>query len=86
MTDTKIYVIHVYTSSSDAEWFPWLKEQLESSNVKVCIPDMPDSDDPYLEPWLKHLRKVAVDIDENLLISLYFSAFNFFVNVINYFR
>ena len=67
MKSTNIYVIHGYTSSSQAEWFPWLKEQFEDSPVKIDIPNMPHSEDPYLEPWLKHLRKNVLDIDENTI-------------------
>jgi len=28
---------------------------------------MPDSGDPHFEPWLKHLRKNVLDIDENTI-------------------
>lgn len=67
MEDIHIYVIHGYTSSSKSEWFPWLKEQFKEKNIKVYIPDMPDSDDPHLEPWLEHLRKNIVTVDENTI-------------------
>ncbi|OOM80225.1 alpha/beta fold hydrolase [Clostridium sp. BL-8] len=67
MKVTNIYVIHGYTSSSEAEWFPWLKEQLKNSPVKIYIPNMPDSQDPHLESWLKHLRKNILDINENTI-------------------
>ncbi|QXE18516.1 alpha/beta hydrolase [Clostridium sp. 001] len=67
MKSTNIYVIHGYTSSNQAEWFPWLKEQFKNSPVKIHIPNMPDSDNPHLEPWLKHLRKNVLDIDENTI-------------------
>ncbi|MBU3153649.1 alpha/beta hydrolase [Clostridium estertheticum] len=67
MKSTNIYAIHGYTSSSHAEWFPWLKEQFKNSPVKMDIPNMPDSGDPHLETWLKHLRKNVLDIDENTI-------------------
>lgn len=67
MKNTHIYVIHGYTSSSKSEWFPWLKEQFKYSNVKLYIPNMPDSDDPHLEPWLNHLRKNILNMDENTI-------------------
>ncbi|MBX4268652.1 RBBP9/YdeN family alpha/beta hydrolase [Clostridium estertheticum] len=67
MKITNIYAIHGYTSSSQAEWFPWLKEHFKNSPVKIDIPNMPDSGDPHLEPWLKHLRKNVLDIDENTI-------------------
>lgn len=67
MKSTNIYVIHGYTSSNQAEWFPWLKEQFKNSPVKIDIPNMPDSADPHLEYWLEHLRKNILDIDENTI-------------------
>ncbi|NOW04677.1 RBBP9/YdeN family alpha/beta hydrolase [Clostridium beijerinckii] len=68
MKSTNIYVIHGYTSSSKSEWFPWLKEQFKDSSIKVSVPDMPDSGDPHLEPWLNHLHKCIMDIDENTIL------------------
>lgn len=67
MKNTNIYVVHGYTSSSQSEWFPWLKEQVKNIQVKIDIPDMPDSKNPHLEIWLNHLRKNALDIDENTI-------------------
>lgn len=67
MKNTNIYVIHGYTSSSKSEWFPWLKEQFKNSNVNIYIPNMPNSDDPHLEPWIKHLRKNILNVDENTI-------------------
>lgn len=67
MKSNNIYVIHGYTSSNQAEWFPWLKEQFKNSNVKIDIPNMPDSENPHLEPWIKHLRKNILHIDENTI-------------------
>jgi len=31
MKSTNIYAIHGYTSSNQADWFPWLKEQFKNS-------------------------------------------------------
>ncbi|MZK52199.1 RBBP9/YdeN family alpha/beta hydrolase [Clostridium beijerinckii] len=68
MKSTNIYVVHGYTSSSKSEWFPWLKEQFKDSSIKVNVPDIPDSGDPHLEAWLKHLHKCIMDIDENTIL------------------
>ncbi|AGX44425.1 RBBP9/YdeN family alpha/beta hydrolase [Clostridium saccharobutylicum] len=67
MKNTNIYVIHGYTSSSEGEWFPWLKEQFKDGLTTTYIPNMPNSDNPYLEPWLNHLRQSIPDIDENTI-------------------
>lgn len=67
MKSNNIYVIHGYTSSSQSEWFPWLKKQFKNSPVKIDILNMPDSGDPHLEAWLNHLRKNVLNIDENTI-------------------
>lgn len=67
MKSTNIYVIHGYTSSNQSEWFPWLKEQFKNSDIKIYIPNMPDSCNPHLEPWFKHLSKNVLNIDENTI-------------------
>lgn len=67
MKNTNIYVIHGYTSSNQAEWFPWLEEQFINSHVKMIIPNMPDSDHPSLESWIQHLHETILDIDENTI-------------------
>lgn len=67
MKNNNIYVVHGYTSSSQSEWFPWLKEEISNRHVKIHIPNMPDSNNPHLESWLSHLRKNALDINENTI-------------------
>lgn len=64
----KIYVVHGYTASSHANWFPWLKERLENDQTKVLIPDLPDSKDPYLTSWLEALSKSFHEMDENTIV------------------
>lgn len=41
-----IYIIHGFTASSQANWFPWIKKQLELKGSDVFIPDMPNSNNP----------------------------------------
>lgn len=63
----KVYIIHGYTASSRDNWFPWLKNQLESEGIETYIPDMPFSDNPQLELWLQCMRKNTDVIDENTI-------------------
>lgn len=51
-----IYVIHGYTANSKSNWFPYLKENLKTENVKVHIFDMPNSTHPLFKEWLSHLE------------------------------
>lgn len=58
-----VYIVHGFTASSRSNWFPWLKEHLEKEGVRAVIPDMPDTMDPHLEPWLSTLRSCATQMD-----------------------
>jgi len=67
MKTPRVYIIHGYTASSRANWFPWLKNQLEFNGIETHIPDMPFSDYPQLDLWLKCMREKAAVIDENTI-------------------
>ncbi|MEA4971854.1 putative hydrolase YdeN [bioreactor metagenome] len=70
LTEKNIYIVHGYTASSKANWFPWIKEQLEAKGIKTYIPDMPDSQNPYYDNWLAHLSETITDInDETIFIG-----------------
>ncbi|MDR0465252.1 MAG: alpha/beta hydrolase [Treponema sp.] len=65
MKDIIVYIVHGYTSSSDAEWFPWLKSKLSRIGVNVIVLDMPNSNAPIASEWIGHLSKNVKAIDEN---------------------
>jgi len=67
MRTNNIYIIHGYTASSKSNWFPWIKEQLETKGIKTYIPNLPNSHNPYLSEWIQYLTETASDIDENTI-------------------
>lgn len=68
MKKINIYAVHGYTSSNDTEWFPWLKEQFNNTSVNVCIPKMPDSNNPCFEEWIGKLKSTITNMDENTIL------------------
>lgn len=68
MSKTKIYVIHGYTASPSANWFPSLKEALESKTVEVIIPEMPNPHHPRYAEWMDHLEATIEGPDENTVL------------------
>jgi len=34
----KVCIVHGYTANCDAQWFPWMKAQLETQGVSVVVP------------------------------------------------
>lgn len=64
----RVVVIHGYTASSQANWFPHFKDELKSDNIDVIIPDMPDSCKPQCNEWLKHIDNTIGEPDENTIL------------------
>lgn len=51
-----ILLIHGLEGTSEENWFPWFKKEMEASGYKVLIPDLPNSAMPVLEEWLSALN------------------------------
>lgn len=64
----RIIIIHGWEASPQANWFPWLKENLEKIDCEVTVPAMPNADSPVMAEWLAKLKEVAVSPDENLYL------------------
>ncbi len=55
-------IIHGSFGSSEGNWFPWLKEQLEKDNKKVLVPQMPVGiDKQNFDSWSEVLNKIDVN-------------------------
>ncbi len=67
MNNSSIYLIHGFTASSRSNWFPWLREELHKKAIEITIPDMPDTNDPHLLPWIDKIDDVAKVVDENTI-------------------
>lgn len=59
-----IYVVHGYTANSKANWYPDLKNHLESESIVVHIFDMPSPHAPVEKEWLDLLEAKITNFDE----------------------
>ncbi|WP_304509915.1 RBBP9/YdeN family alpha/beta hydrolase [Anaerotignum sp.] len=67
MNTTPAYFIHGFTASSKANWFPWLKNELQNNGIQLIVPDMPNTNDPHLLPWLQKIEDVAKELNDNTI-------------------
>lgn len=67
MNATPVYLIHGFTASSKANWFPWLKSEMENIELTLIVPNMPNTNDPHLLPWLQKMEEVAEEINNNTI-------------------
>ncbi len=55
----RVILVHRWSGSSSDDWRPWLKKELEKRDYKVLVPEMPDTDVPVIEKWVRHLSEVV---------------------------
>lgn len=55
----KIYIVHRWEGSSQDDWRPWLKIELEKRGNEVVVLDMPDTEVPVIEKWVGKLSEVV---------------------------
>jgi hypothetical protein len=61
----KVYLVHGWGGSATSEaWFGWLKEKLKEENIMVDALEMPESDYPRIETWVKYLDNTVKDLGE----------------------
>ncbi len=54
----KVYIIHGWGGHSSSEpWFDWLRKELSKKNFEVIIFDMPNTDEPKIEEWVRYLEE-----------------------------
>jgi len=55
----RVFLIHRWSGGPEDDWRPWLKTELEKQEYEVHVPQMPDTEWPVIEKWVKHLEKIV---------------------------
>lgn len=63
-----IVIVHGYTASSQANWFPWLKEELEQRGHTVTVLDMPNPQAPVPDQWDAYLKRAVPECNERTFL------------------
>lgn len=51
--DKKVIFVHGYTASSQADWYPNIRPELDKLGVDYSIPDLPGGEHPKSKDWLE---------------------------------
>lgn len=61
----RVFIIHGWEGYPEEGWFPWLKHELENRGFDVQVPAMPNTDEPKIEVWVPHLKKLVGKTDKD---------------------
>jgi hypothetical protein len=64
----KILFIHGYTASSQADFYPFLSQELDKRGIDYVIPDLPGGDKPHTKIWLKTIHEALQENTKPLII------------------
>jgi predicted alpha/beta hydrolase family esterase len=56
---SRIFLIHGWTGSPTNDFFPWAKENLQKAGYEVFVPELPDSAQPRIGPWVEKIKKTV---------------------------
>ncbi len=48
-----------------ADWLPWLKEEMRGLGISVTVPRMPHTDTPSIDDWVPYLSRVVGSTDDD---------------------
>lgn len=68
MSPVKVFIIHGYTASPQANWFPWLATRLEEQRVQVTVLAMPDPHTPAPAAWDAYLAQRIGEADGSTIL------------------
>jgi hypothetical protein len=64
----KVIIVHRWEGSAEADWYPWLKNELEKKGYKVNVLEMPNPETPVIEEWVGYLKDSIGEVDENTVL------------------
>lgn len=63
-----IVILHGTGGSPEGNWFPWLKQEMETAGHNVYVPRLPTPENQSVENWCKALDEQAPRFGENTIL------------------
>ena len=64
----KAIIVHGWGFNPKMNRYPWLKKELENKNYNVHIPEMPDTEEPKINEWTSHLKKIIGKLNKETIL------------------
>jgi len=77
-----VYIIHGSYGSSKANWFPWMKQELEKINCRVIVPDFPTPENQNINSWLEVFFKYQGELNNNSILIGHSIGAAFVLNIL----
>lgn len=61
----RVFIVHGWGKNPSGDWYPWLKERLESKGFSVEVPEMPNTDEPSIDEWVPFLAEKVKNPDSD---------------------
>ena len=61
----RLIIVHGWGGSPANDWIGWAAEAFREKGYEVIAPEMPDTDNPVIEKWVRHLSAVTGMVDKN---------------------
>ena len=79
---TDVLIVHGVDGCPEENWFPWLKEELESLGCNVIVPQFPTPEDQTLDNWMKILDKYRSRFNGDSILVGHSLGVSFLLNVL----
>jgi hypothetical protein len=63
-----VFIIHGTGGNPKANWFPWLKDELQKLGCKVFVPQFPTPENQSLENWRKVFEEFKPYLDRSSIV------------------
>jgi len=60
----RLFIVHGWGGNPNEAWLPWLKTEMEKQGWQVFAPEMPETDEPKIEPWVARLKETVGELNE----------------------
>lgn len=61
----RAFIIHGWYGSPKGDWIPWLSGELKRKGYEVTAPEMPNTDNPKINPWVNKLKEVVGKLEKS---------------------